>query len=96
LRATSVSLRAHRQPNLWNLRNLWIYLFAFGGPAIERLSDETKAITARLKTKFGDGLKSKSDVAGRNEVLCKVLCHNICCIISAVYELGIQPEFGLS
>jgi len=25
-----------------------------------------------VKTKFGDGLKSKTDVAGRNEVLCKV------------------------
>jgi transposase len=49
-----------------------------------------------VKTKFGDGLKSKSDVAGRNEVLCKVLCHNICCVISAIYELGIEPEFCLS
>jgi transposase len=49
-----------------------------------------------IKTKFGDGLRSKSDVAGRNEVLCKTLCHNICCLISAMYELGIQPEFGLA
>lgn len=46
-----------------------------------------------VKTKFGDGLKSKTDVAGRNEVLCKLVCHNICCVISAMYELGIQPEF---
>ena len=46
-----------------------------------------------IKTKFGDGLKSKSDVAGRNEVLCKALCHNVCCLISAMYELGIQPMF---
>jgi transposase len=49
-----------------------------------------------VKSKFGDNVRSKSDVAARNEVLCKVLCHNICCLISAVYELGIQPIFGLS
>jgi transposase len=45
-----------------------------------------------IKTKFGDSLRSKSDTAMRNEVLAKVLCHNICCLISAVYELGIDPE----
>jgi transposase len=46
-----------------------------------------------VKTKFGDSVKSKTDVAAKNEVLCKVLCHNICCVISAVHELGIQAEF---
>ena len=29
----------------------------------------------------------------KNEVLCKVFCHNICCLISAIHELGIQPAF---
>jgi hypothetical protein len=28
----------------------------------------------------------------KNEVPCKVLCHNICCLISAIYELGITPN----
>ena len=46
-----------------------------------------------IKTKFGDAVRSKSDVAACNEVLCKVLCHNICCLISAMYELGIQATF---
>jgi transposase len=46
-----------------------------------------------IKTKFGDSVKSKSDVAAKNEVLCKILCHNLCCLISALYELGIQPVF---
>jgi hypothetical protein len=47
-----------------------------------------------IKSKFGDGVRSKTDVAMKNEVLAKVLCHNICCLISAMYELGIQPDFG--
>ena len=48
-----------------------------------------------IKTKHGDGLRSKTEVAGRNEVLCKILCHNLCVNISAMYELGIQPAFNL-
>ena len=44
-----------------------------------------------IKSKFGDSVRSKTDVAMKNEVLCKVLCHNVCCLISAMYELGIQP-----
>jgi transposase len=47
-----------------------------------------------VKTKFGDSVKSKTEVAAKNEVLAKVLCHNICCLISAMYELGIQPMLG--
>jgi len=43
-----------------------------------------------IKTKFLDSLRSKSDAASRNEVLCKILCHNICCLISASYELGLD------
>jgi transposase len=46
-----------------------------------------------IKRKFGDSVRSKTDTAMTNEVLCKVLCHNICCCISAWYELGISPEF---
>ena len=28
-----------------------------------------------------------------NEVLCKIICHNICCLIEESYELGIETEF---
>ena len=44
-----------------------------------------------IKSKFGDAVRSKTDVAAKNEVLCKVLCHNICCLISAMYELNLEP-----
>ena len=49
-----------------------------------------------IKTKFRDHVRSKTDTAMKNEVLCKVLCHNICCLIHAIYELGISPEFAVS
>lgn len=47
-----------------------------------------------VKTKFGDAVKSKTEVAAKNEVLCKVLAHNICCLISAFYELGVEASFS--
>ena len=49
-----------------------------------------------IKAKFGDHVRSKTDVAMVNEVLCKVLCHNICCLIQSMYELGIEPTFWAS
>jgi len=29
----------------------------------------------------------------KNEVLAKFVCHNICCVIAAIYERGIDPVF---
>ena len=42
---------------------------------------------------FGDHLRSKTDVAMVNEALCKIICHNICCLIQEAQELGITTEF---
>ena len=46
-----------------------------------------------VKAKFGDSLRSKTDTAMANEALAKVLCHNLCCLIQSMYELGINPVF---
>ncbi len=45
-----------------------------------------------IKRKFGDAVRAKTDVAMRNEALAKILCHNIACLISAWYELKIDPS----
>jgi transposase len=47
-----------------------------------------------IKSKFGQRLRSKSLTAQINEALCKVLCHNLCCVIQSVHELGIETNFG--
>jgi transposase len=46
-----------------------------------------------IKAKFGDSLRSKTQTAQVNEALCKILAHNICCLIQSMYELNIKPEF---
>jgi len=48
-----------------------------------------------IKTKFGDNLRSKSQTAQINELLCKILCHNICVVIQEINELGVRAEFRL-
>ncbi len=46
-----------------------------------------------IKAKFGDSLRSKTRTAQINEALCKILCHNICCLIQSMYELNLKPKF---
>ncbi len=45
-----------------------------------------------IKSKFGDSVRSKTEVAQVNEVLLKVLCHNICVVIQEMFELGVEPK----
>ena len=30
----------------------------------------------------------------KNEAWCKILCHNIRCVIHGIHELGFQPDFS--
>jgi hypothetical protein len=48
-----------------------------------------------VKSKFGDYVRSKEWIAQVNEVLLKILCHNVCVVIQEMYELGIEPDFCL-
>jgi transposase len=43
-----------------------------------------------IKAKFRDHVRSKTPVAMVNEVLCKLICHNICVLIQESHELGID------
>src|SRR3989344_5304993 len=46
-----------------------------------------------VKSKFGDYVRSKEWTAQVNEVLLKILCHNITVIGHEIHELGIEPKF---
>ena len=48
-----------------------------------------------IKAKFRDNVRSKTPVAMVNEVLCKLICHNICVLIHEAHELGIAIDFGV-
>lgn len=48
-----------------------------------------------IKRKFGDHLRSKTDVGQTNELLAKCLCHNLCVLIQESFEIGIDLDFKL-
>ena len=46
-----------------------------------------------VKAKFGDSVRSKTDTAMVNEVLCKLLCHNLCRLVASIHEFKITATF---
>jgi hypothetical protein len=55
------------------------------------LCENTQGV--KIKAKFGERLRSWTETAQINELLCKVLCHNLCCLIQSIYELGTEATF---
>ena len=52
-----------------------------------------ETVFSMMKAKFGGNVRSKSETAALNEVLCKVVCHNICCLIAASFKFeGLNLE----
>jgi len=46
-----------------------------------------------MKRKFGETIRSKTPTAQRNELLLKVLCHNLVCLIHEIHEHGVTAAF---
>jgi len=60
---------------------------------IARLKRPPTTLLRNLKMKFRDKLKSKNRIAQENELLCKLITHNIVVLIQEMFELGIDPGF---
>ena len=60
-------------------------------PAPAAAADSAGAVTAPDTSAAAkmDTAMSKTDTAMKNEVLCKFVCQNVCCLISAMYELNL-------
>ena len=54
-----------------------------------------EAVFSTMKRLFGDSLDSRNIVAQANEILCRVLAHNLIVIIHAMYERSLEPKFHL-
>lgn len=53
----------------------------------------SESVFSMIKAKFGERLRCKTETAQLNEALCKVLAHNLCCVIQSMHELDIEPTF---
>ena len=53
-----------------------------------------EATFSAIKRVFGDFVRSKNKTAQVNEILLKIICHNLRQVIFAMFELGIAPNFA--
>ena len=57
------------------------------------LRSNVETAFSMVKAKFGGNVMAKTPTAQVNEVLAKLLCHNISAVIRASYELGVPRAF---
>jgi transposase len=78
---------------LWN--RMWHYYMFNRDTFLQHYHKRSNAETtfSMIKGKFGEVVRAKLPVAQVNEVLCKVLCHNLCVLIQSIYELKLEPTF---
>jgi Transposase DDE domain len=94
-----IPFKVNAKPGHGTADPIWTRLYHFYSYNQEWFSEHyhkrsnSESTNAMIKMKFGERLRSKTEVAQFNELLCKVLCHNICVTIQSTYELGIQPTF---
>ena len=50
-------------------------------------------LRSNVKSTFGDAIRSKTDVACKNEVLAKIVAYNVVVCIHEMHELGIDLGF---
>jgi transposase len=53
----------------------------------------TESTSSMIKRNFTNSVRSKTNLAMRNKVLAKPVRHNLCRLISAMYEMGVNPVF---
>ena len=82
-----------RKKRLW--KKLYHYFMFQREEFLQHYHKRSNAETVfhMVKSKFGDAVRSKNKTAQINEVLLKVLCHNICVVIQEMHEIGIIPNF---
>jgi transposase len=94
-----IPFKANSRTNERRHSTLWKQMYHFYSYNQERFMQNyhkrsnVETTFMMIKAKFGDALRSKTERAQINEALCKVLCHNICCLIQSMYELNLKPKF---
>lgn len=82
-----------RTPGLW--RKLYHFYHMHREEFLEHYHKRSivESTFSMIKRKFGDYVRGRTDVAMANEVLCKIICHNICCLIRETETRGIDTVF---
>ena len=89
----SQGAKTHGYDSLWN--QMWHYYSYNRNAFLEHYHKRSniETVFSMIKMKFGTSVRAKTPIAQVNEVLLKILCHNICVLINSIYELGLEPTF---
>lgn len=76
-------------------RKMWLYFKQRPQEWGEHYHKRSNVETAfsMIKTKFGGSLKAKTPIAQQNEILLKIIAHNICCLLHEYHERKISTYF---
>lgn len=76
-------------------KRLWHLFHAQKSEFMERYHRRSNVETtfSMIKRRYGGAVRAKTFVAQTNEILLKILVHNINCVVHAIHELGIDPKF---
>jgi transposase len=83
----------HEEGGLWS--ELFTHFCEHRDEFLQRYHQRSnvEGVFSAIKREFGDAVRSKTDVAMVNEVLTKVVAHNVCVVNAEMHELGIAGRF---
>jgi transposase len=84
----------HGQGGLWSKMLAYFHIHRDEFLSRYHLRSNVESVFSAIKRKLGDSVRSKTDVAMKNEVLAKLVAHNIMVVNHEAHELGIDPGFG--
>ena len=81
------------EANIWN--QCYHYFMLHREEFLKRYHKRSNVESAysMIKKNYGGALSSKRETAQVNEILLKVVCHNVGVLIKSFYKLGIKAEF---
>lgn len=80
-------------PALWQRM---FHLFSFSRAEFVKHYNKrsnVETVNSAIKRKFGATIRARDFVPQVNELLCKILCHNLSMLVHAIHELGLEPTF---
>jgi len=92
--AFKVNSRGENGPSIWQKMHAMFTLNRDDYLKKYHLRSNVESTFSAIKRKFGDAVRSKTDVACKNEVLAKIVAHNVVVCIHETNELGIELGFN--
>ncbi|MCI4357727.1 MAG: transposase [Thermoplasmata archaeon] len=87
----SNSIRASKGCRMWIKKFHEFHAMREEFDASYHMRSNVEAVFSSIKRRLGERLLSKNGLSRLNELLAKILVHNICVIIHEIYEHGIDP-----